>query len=165
MRPHPRIRKTVKWGGAVVTVLLAAVWIGSAWWSLTYWRLRAHANTKLFEVEGGLVRAEFAAGTLDPEDFDAVTEWRLWRYRDRMRWWWPRVHGTRYGRLRTEYSLCVPLWAPASISAIALITATAFDMAARRRARLNLCPNCGYDRTGRAASAKCPECGAAPAAR
>ncbi len=36
MKPHPRppiIRKTIKWGGAVVTVLLVVVWIGSGWWS------------------------------------------------------------------------------------------------------------------------------------
>src|SRR5437762_2158764 len=32
MKPYPRIRKTVKWGGAAVTVLLLVVWIGSAWW-------------------------------------------------------------------------------------------------------------------------------------
>src|SRR4051812_37657088 len=33
MKPHPRIRKTIKWGGAVLTVLLVALWIGSGWWS------------------------------------------------------------------------------------------------------------------------------------
>lgn len=27
MKPHPRIRKTIKWGGAAVTVLLVVVWI------------------------------------------------------------------------------------------------------------------------------------------
>src|SRR5581483_8527771 len=31
MKPRPRIRKTIKWGGAAVTVLLVVVWIGSAW--------------------------------------------------------------------------------------------------------------------------------------
>ena len=31
MKPHPRIRKTIKWGGAVVTVLLVVAWIGSGW--------------------------------------------------------------------------------------------------------------------------------------
>ncbi len=36
MKPHPRIRKTVKWGGAVVTVLLAAMWIGSIWWGVSW---------------------------------------------------------------------------------------------------------------------------------
>jgi rubrerythrin len=31
-----------------------------------------------------------------------------------------------------------------------------------RRARLNLCPKCKYDRTGIAAGAVCPECGSLP---
>ena len=36
-RPRPPIiRKTIKWGGAAVTVLLVVVWIGSAWWSVSY---------------------------------------------------------------------------------------------------------------------------------
>ena len=36
MKPHPKIRKTIKWGGAVVTVLLVVVWIGSGWWGAEY---------------------------------------------------------------------------------------------------------------------------------
>jgi hypothetical protein len=31
MKPHPRIRKTVKWGGAAVSVVLMVVWVGSRW--------------------------------------------------------------------------------------------------------------------------------------
>ena len=29
-------QKTVKWGGAVVTVLLVGVWVGSGWWRLEW---------------------------------------------------------------------------------------------------------------------------------
>ena len=29
-----RVRKTVKWGGLVLTVLLVVVWIGSGWWQM-----------------------------------------------------------------------------------------------------------------------------------
>jgi hypothetical protein len=36
MKPHPRIRKTIKWGGAALTVLLVVVWIGNGWWSLSW---------------------------------------------------------------------------------------------------------------------------------
>ena len=36
VKPHPKIRKTVKWGGAVVTVVLVVVWIGSGWVYLTW---------------------------------------------------------------------------------------------------------------------------------
>ncbi len=34
MKPHPRIRKTIKWGGAVVTVVLVVVWVLSQWWQM-----------------------------------------------------------------------------------------------------------------------------------
>jgi hypothetical protein len=36
MRPHPRIRKTIKWGGATVTLLLVVLWIGSNWWAFQF---------------------------------------------------------------------------------------------------------------------------------
>src|ERR1043166_849379 len=33
MKPHPHIRKTIKWSGAAVTVLLMVLWVGSGeWW-------------------------------------------------------------------------------------------------------------------------------------
>src|SRR5437773_2597147 len=35
MKPHPRIRRTMKWTGAVVTVLLVIVWVGSGWWGVS----------------------------------------------------------------------------------------------------------------------------------
>jgi len=31
MKPHPRVRRTIKWGGAVITALLIALWIASRW--------------------------------------------------------------------------------------------------------------------------------------
>jgi hypothetical protein len=35
------------------------------------------------------------------------------------------------------------------------------DILAGRRAQLNLCPKCNYDRAGLAPGAVCPECGSA----
>ena len=41
VKPHPRIRKMVKWGGAVASVLLMGAWVGSVWWKVskgnTFW--------------------------------------------------------------------------------------------------------------------------------
>jgi len=53
----------------------------------------------------------------------------------------------------------VPLWLPAIAVLIPTTIAWRLDSLARRRARLNFCPKCSYDRTGLAAGAVCPECG------
>jgi hypothetical protein len=53
----------------------------------------------------------------------------------------------------------IPLWIPTVVSAIVTALGWRLDTLARRRARLNLCPKCNYDRAGLAADAKCPECG------
>jgi len=61
--------------------------------------------------------------------------------------------------------LTVPLWMPALGTLLGSAAAWRLDALARRRARLNLCPKCNYDRAGIAGDAKCPECGAMPASR
>jgi rubrerythrin len=56
------------------------------------------------------------------------------------------------------------LW-PLVLAALALtLYAWHLDTLARRRARLNFCPKCNYDRTGLPKDAVCPECGAVAAA-
>src|SRR5262249_42605225 len=51
MKPHPRIRKTVKWVGAVATAMLFVVWVGSGWfcWRDIQW------STSRFDIGNGLV--------------------------------------------------------------------------------------------------------------
>jgi hypothetical protein len=61
-------------------------------------------------------------------------------------------------------SLSIPLWMFALPWAILTAVFWRWDALARRRARLNLCPACNYDRRGLPAASVCPECGAAPAA-
>ena len=94
MKPHPRIRKTIKWGGAAVPTLTGAVWIGGGW-------------------------AEF--GT--------------------------RPAGDRY---------IIPMWPVPVLSLRVTISAWHHDARALRRARLNLCPTCNYDRAGLSRGAVVP---------
>jgi hypothetical protein len=54
----------------------------------------------------------------------------------------------------------VPLWCLALPVGAITVHAWRVDVRARRAA-FNLCPKCDYDRTGLAAGAVCPECGAA----
>lgn len=66
--------------------------------------------------------------------------------------------------LIVELRYQIPLWPLAAGSFLATAIAWRLDTLAHRRARggVNLCPKCTYDRTGLAADAKCPECGALP---
>jgi hypothetical protein len=59
--------------------------------------------------------------------------------------------------------LDLPLWVPTAVMAGLTALGWRFDCLVRRRARLNLCPKCNYDRAGIAGDAKCPECGGSPA--
>ena len=152
MKPHPKLRKAIKWGGLAVTVLLVVVWASSGWWTLWWYESSGFGVA----VNKGAFRAmqnDKQAATLTglnfkflPLDFSLT-----WRY-------------TYIKSFRPKFLLLeLPLW-PVPL-ACAVVTALGWfsDAASRRRARLNLCPKCNYDRTGLAMGAKCPECGAVPA--
>jgi hypothetical protein len=159
MKPHPRppiIRKTIKWGGAAVTLLLVVVWIGSAWWDLEFAAPRQgfvalrHGRIEVFGMDPRLVWEGNTVGdsgpgvTLAGPEPDRYTWWGSWKL-DSLGW-----------------RLVVPLWLLAAAALGVAIAASAPELLARRRARLNLCPSCHYDRAGLAAGAKCPECGMLP---
>ncbi len=159
MKPHPRIRKTIKWGGAAVTVLLVVVWIGSWRWSISYWRYRTHFNTELFALNNGRIRTYVELGKLDQEDINAPTEWCTPASRPPSHQRWFYLNRCSYGRDLTVYFIDAPIWGAAALALLATIIAAHLDARARRRARLDLCSTCTYDRTGLAPDVVCPECG------
>lgn len=57
MKPHPRIRKTIKYGGAALTLLLVVVWIGSGW---VY--LRSPDQTQNLQLTRGQLVVEWKDG-------------------------------------------------------------------------------------------------------
>ena len=147
MKPHPRIRKFFKWGGLVVSVLLLVVWVGSAYGWFCYSVRRGYVLD--------VVRGQF---TYMP--FQTKSPFRKTRTE------WMRASPTGFNWSakyeRTEYSwyVVVPLWPFVAISIATTATAWRMDTLAQRRKRLGACPACGYDRTGLAANAPCPECNA-----
>jgi hypothetical protein len=149
VKPHSRIRKTIKWGGAAVTLLLVVVWIGSGWYSL--WRMNPEGYT--LGVIGGRAVAAHAPSAMG--GFLSPTGWHFVRSSFSLQW------SFSLESHPSEWYLRVPAWPVALLSAGATALAWRFDTLACRRARLNLCPKCHYDRAGLAAGAKCPECGAA----
>jgi len=152
MKPHPRlpnIRKTVKWGGAAVTVLLVVVWIGSGWWFVSL----SNSTGGCLALEHGRLNV-----VIPNADSNLSTNPGLYASRCQFRMWWS------FEASHPGYAFyCVPLWGIAGIVACATWVVWWFDALALRRDRIaaNQCPKCEYDRTDLAAGAICPECGAA----
>ena len=150
MRLHPRIRKTIKYGGAALTVLLVVVWIGSGSRCFSCWNRWGLA----LRVSGGQIVLFYT-----PNENDHGSEFRFARqdFIIELQPYFPR-------RIANGPNVCwgffLPLWMLAAM--MLLLTALAFrlDTLARRRERMNLCQKCGYDRTGLASDTVCPECGA-----
>jgi hypothetical protein len=151
VKPHSRIRKTIKWGGSALTALLVAVWITSRTWGVSV----VSNGGRFLWVDSGRVGIGYRI------DF-ANSSWRGLHWiptgGEPMYWWLESVRGPGFSVNR------VPLWMPVCLCLYGTIQAWRSDWRAariQRSARLNLCPKCNYDRAGIAAGAKCPECGSA----
>ena len=153
MKPHPRIRKTIKWGGAAVTLLLVVVWIGSAWFT---WSRHLSTDALVICSDGGLMVIRFGPEMVDTIPiYEAANRWRPFRP---FQTWGFECQGRSSAAI---WHVTVPLWFPGLCTLALTLTAWRLDTLARRRARLNLCPKCNYDRAGIAKDAVCPECGSA----
>ena len=138
----------VKWGGAVVSVVLLVVWVGSGWWYLG----RMSSARVYFVASCGQLRicsyvySDFRSPSLGTN---------VGRTKMPFGWWF------RYQQDASGQYLYIPLWFLAVVSGSVTTNAWRLDTLARRRVRAGLCPKCNYDRTGLAPGAVCPECGAA----
>ncbi|MGH7242294.1 MAG: hypothetical protein ACREJD_02615 [Phycisphaerales bacterium] len=150
--PHPKIRKTTKWGGAALTVLLVVAWIGSMWVSANWW-IR-HEWSVQFRA-GCLVGAVFEGGGGPPN----ALSFEIQDPREPLRWWFLFEH------FEGNYGVAIPLWI--LIMPILFVSGIAwrFDALARRLARFCQCAKCGYDLSSTGAGKPCPECGKAQAAK
>jgi hypothetical protein len=144
MKPHPRIRKTIKWGGAAVTLLLVVVWIRSESTADLF-----IIGERSFRISRGSVMCLYFKGSshvfrhkatpADPQEvrllgwhYDSGAEGSIW-----------------FG----------PLWLPLAVALFVTGAACLPDALNRLRRRAGVCPKCSYDRAGIAGDAKCPECG------
>ncbi len=114
MKPHPRIRKTIKWGGAVVTVLLVVVWVGSGWWS-PQWKTTSGYGGNVTKGLLGIAKGEpIAAGW-----FRLVPKTKVNRHR--FHWWFDYVSASEVAN-SSGSSVYVPVWlVVAPLSAITVI--------------------------------------------
>jgi hypothetical protein len=160
MKPHPRIRKTIKWGGAAVTVLLAGLLITSRWWNYDW----SWGPLTAYSFSGSLgLNHRSSPGAGDSTYYGFSITPYLHRGID---WWSAPICGdyTLMNGLHrsTGWRLQVPTLLPFSMTFTVTMYCWLSEWFARRRARLNLCPKCNYDRAGIGAGAVCPECGDIP---
>ena len=158
MKPHPsphRIRKTIKWGGAAVTVPLVGVWVASVWCGATCETDDQKGRVSGCAVAHGTLHAGLIAKYDGFQPQPAGWHWSVSSIPPGMSWWAVHV------RTGPDWFAELPLWIPVSLCLPPAAAAWYLDTLARRRVRLNLCPKCNYDRAGLAAGTVCPECGKA----
>jgi len=148
MRPHPRIRKTIKWGGLVVAVAIASLWGFS---------LRVHLRGEaLCGYMTSFAHGHCRVSHLVPSPVHQTHfTYNVMNVPLRPAW------GFEYYAQDSYWSARFPLWLPFLLVAIPTALAWRLDTLATRRARVGMCPKCSYPRTGLAPSSPCPECGAA----
>ena len=153
MKPHPRIRKTVKWGGAVVTVLLVVLWIVS-WSSIvvatTPW------NTAICLGRGHVL---LCWKDVPPPGVEVYPTQPVLPSERRLVWRFQCSVGSFTDPKVFGLDVWVPLWAPLLLALCSSSIAWRFDTLARRRSHPHLCSSCRYNRTGLAPETICPECG------
>ncbi len=148
MKPRPRIRKSIKWCGLLLSALLIAAWASSIisprWWS-------SQTQTLYFLIPGTFW-IYWSSDTLN-EKVSASHE--LSEFRIQRALWFSFYDGPRGSWLT------IPIAGPALLALLITATAWRLDTLARRHANKHLCTKCNYSRTGLAVGAVCPECGAA----
>src|SRR4051812_26435228 len=103
MRPHPRIRKTAKWGGVMMTLLLLTAWIGSGV-SGAVWISRSGRFCRLINgrIDVGVFQGPPSAVQPGLELSDL--------HRPDFVWWFARM------RIPSGWYVGAPLWIPAAAS-------------------------------------------------
>lgn len=152
MKPHPRIRKTIKWGGVAVTVLLVVVWIGSGW-RREYSAVSGRWDVFLLDGRVVVTKSSQPVIFADRQAFLARKPASTFSI----------VWGIDLESDSITWALYIPMWIPSLAVMLLALFAWRVDLLAHCRAKLNLCTRCGYDRAGILKDAKCPECGAVPA--
>lgn len=146
MKPWPRVRKAVKWGGVVLTALLLVTWLTSIWWFA-----RAGTGTGYSSiVSGGGITIGFDPGTYFVRDA-AWCEWGA--ARTSMGGWFSAFDNG------VAWSFFCPLWPLLFLGAGATVLVWRNDTLARRHDSFGSCQACGYALEGLPNGSTCPECG------
>ncbi|HEX2837806.1 MAG TPA: hypothetical protein VHN77_06725 [Phycisphaerales bacterium] len=148
MRPHPRIRKTIKWGGLVVSCVLFILFAVATTYRVAYTTYAGY----WVGMEYGQAGIGYSENYVPPPGVPGA---RVINLKPEIRW------ETEVINKRGFRVFLVPLWLPFVLAALPTAFAWRLDTLATRRAKLGACPTCSYPRTGLGPSSPCPECGAA----
>ena len=146
MRSYPKLRKTIKWGGAGITVLLVVIWAASLRWQVS-WVSRARPVVITGVVNGMFMYTR--VNIMPPKNLQSG--WRFEHVARAPEW---RV---QYERSPALTSVLVVVLLPAAFTLSASLIAWRLDVVARRRS--GVCIKCGYSLVGLPAGSTCPECG------
>jgi hypothetical protein len=129
-----RIRSTIKWGGAAVTLLVLLLWLGSA-----LFQVGVLYRNVLYNVGSGTLLVAKTVRSNPPKHYYVSRNLNGWR-------WWFMI----------EPVFMMPLWFPSLLTATPTLIMWWHD----RKPLAGTCSKCGYSRTGLPADRACPECGA-----
>jgi hypothetical protein len=147
-RHRSKFRSTCKSAGAVVTVLLVAIWIGSGWWRCAFYAL---PTLSTYVDNGKLTMTWKQPWTFKPERVTwSVVERSAYRFDWSFHLW---QHTYANGVRQTWVD--IPLWS--IVLLVGLPTATIWYRDWPRRPA-GLCRKCRYDLRGTDHKV-CPECG------
>lgn len=149
MKAAQRIRKTAKWGGLILSIVLTAAWLASGFYVVVY----TTRGGAMLELHAGRIRLTTPGAGPSVQIFPAG--WHSMKNRGR---YWPPPFRTQDVPLLGR-STSLALWPLAFLCFTATGASWFADIRARRQP--HQCPRCHYDRAGLAADAVCPECGAA----
>jgi hypothetical protein len=142
-----RLRSTIKWGGAALTVLLLIVWVGSI-------RYSAWVSIQPIGQVSVIPGCLFVVYTRDWTIVSRTIEGRVSPRRpETPHFWW--FHFLTGGQ--AIKAITIPIW----VLLVAVTLPTLYIWFRNRKHPSGTCPECGYSRTGLPADRACPECGCA----
>jgi hypothetical protein len=142
--------QSMKWTGAVVTVLLLVMWVGSAWYAC----LCTNSGFSFVDIDSGGFGIHWtnwwSLKNLEPRTWNAYS-----KQSSSFHLWFQFV-SKPFNRYIQMYSIYIPIWFFALLTAVPTALLFRGDRRRRLRERGNACPKCGYPI---GSSPLCTECG------
>lgn len=152
MKKQGRAKSIARWTAWVLAVLFPAMWVFTCWGDMLG-KVQVAPNHTC--VGAGLTNGLLFLGTDDGSGL-LPSFCSVHRYPLIPSAWWPYAN-----RLPSGRSIWIPLWMPWLVALGFSIRFYRDHQRDKKLSRIGCCTACGYDRSGLASTAPCPECAAA----